>query len=193
MDKVYWEDKYIKNMATWDVGGISEPIKKYCDGLENKDLRILIPGSGNAHEAEYLLKKGFKNVFVMDISENAVKSFRERCPEFPQDKILNEDFFLHEGAYDMIIEQTFFCAIKRERRTDYAKKVFNLLNENGVLAGLLFNHEFGNEEPPFGGTKEEYETYFSPYFNFEIFETAYNSIKPRAGREFFIKFRKKHI
>ncbi|MDD5361786.1 MAG: methyltransferase domain-containing protein [Ignavibacteria bacterium] len=193
MEKVYWEEKYIGNNAAWDLGSISEPIKKYCDGLENKDLRILIPGSGNAHEAEYLSKKGFKNVYVMDISENAIKSFRRRCPDFPSDKILNEDFFLHDGTYDLILEQTFFCAIKRQRRSEYAKKVFDLLNENGVLAGLLFNHEFGNEEPPFGGTKEEYEKYFSPFFNFEIFEIAYNSIMPRADREFFIKFRKKHI
>ena len=191
MEKVYWEQRYSENNTHWDVGGISEPLKKYFNGLNNKDLRILIPGAGNAHEAEYLFNNGFKNVFVMDISENAVKSFINRCPDFPAENILNEDFFLHQGKYDLIIEQTFFCAIKRERRGEYAAKVYDLLNENGKLVGLLFNHEFGDEEPPFGGTKEEYENYFSRYFEMEIFETSYNSIKPRAGRELFIKLRKK--
>lgn len=33
------------------------PLKVYFDQLTNKDLKILIPGGGNSHEAEYLLKK----------------------------------------------------------------------------------------------------------------------------------------
>lgn len=88
----------------------------------------------------------------------------------------------------MIIEQTFFCAIFPNDRMKYAKKVHQLLNPNGRLVGLLFNHEFGNDFPPYGGTEEEYLRIFKPYFFIKQFSAATNSIKPRAGRELFINF-----
>ncbi|MFA5405634.1 MAG: hypothetical protein WC358_11940 [Ignavibacteria bacterium] len=55
---------------------------------------------------------------------------------------------------------------------------------------MLFNHEFGNDYPPYGGTKEEYLEYFKSFFEIKLFSTAYNSIKPRAGRELFINLKK---
>ena len=61
-----------------------------------------------------------------------------------------------------------------------------LLNPGGHLVGLLFNYEFNSDEPPYGGTEEEYRNIFNPYFYFKYFSTAYNSIKPRAGREIFL-------
>ena len=86
----------------------------------------------------------------------------------------------------MIIEQTFFCSLPRNQRNEYAKKMHALLNPGGHLVGLLFNYEFNSDEPPYGGTEEEYRNIFNPYFYFKYFSTAYNSIKPRAGREIFL-------
>ena len=47
------------------------------------------------------------------------------------------------------------------------------------------------DKRPFGGTREEYLTYLSPYFNTQVFEKCYNSIQPRAGNELFGIFQKK--
>jgi len=193
LNKLYWDNRYREGETGWDVGGVSEPLKDYIDQLEDRGIKILVPGAGNAYEAEYLFLKGFRKVHVLDISTVAIERFINRFPDFPRSQIINEDFFRHVGKYDLIIEQTFFCAIDRRRRSEYAEKAFNLLNDNGTITGLLFNHEFGKDEPPYGGTKEEYEKYFTPFFMTEIFETAYNSIKPRAGRELFFKFRKKTL
>jgi hypothetical protein len=66
-----------------------------------------------------------------------------------------------------------------------------LLNSGGKLVGLLFNHKFSFEGPPFGGTHEEYSTLFRPFFDIVKMDVAYNSIKPRAGRELFIILQKK--
>ncbi|MGV8016925.1 MAG: SAM-dependent methyltransferase [Ignavibacteria bacterium] len=193
MNKVYWDKRYREGETGWDVGSVSGPLKEYIDQLEYRGMKILVPGAGNAYEAEYLFLKGFRKVHVLDISTVAIEGFVNRFPDFPRSQIINEDFFRHDGKYDLIIEQTFFCAIERRLRAEYAEKAFNLLNDNGTITGLLFNHEFGKDEPPYGGTKEEYEKYFSPFFITEIFEPAYNSIKPRAGRELFFKFRKKKL
>jgi methyl halide transferase len=133
---------------------------------------------------------GFKNVFVLDWSEEIISEFKKRMPEFPPKHIINGDFFSHKGKYDLIIEQTFFCAIDRNLRAQYAKKIYNLLKPGGKLVGLLFNHEFESDSPPFGGTELEYRNYFKPFFEFKVFETSFNSIKPRKDRELFIILKK---
>jgi len=57
--------------------------------------------------------------------------------------------------------------------------------------GLLFNVPLYKDHPPFGGSKEEYLSTFSPYFNIEIMTTSYNSVQSRVGKELFVKLIKK--
>lgn len=189
--KEYWQQKYRDGATGWNIGSISTPIKEYIDQLSNKDLKILIPGAGNAYEAEYLFKNGFKNVFVLDIAHFPMENFQKRYPEFPENQLFVADFFKHQGEYDLILEQTFFCAITPHFRKKYVGKMYDLLKTNGKLVGLLFNFEFGNSFPPFGGNKDEYSKLFGSQFNFKTFEIAHNSIKPRENNELFIIFEKK--
>jgi thiopurine S-methyltransferase len=187
----YWDNRYINQETGWDTGSVTTPLKAYFDQIKDKTARILIPGAGNAHEAEYLFHQGFKNVFVLDYSSKALINFSERNPDFPASQLLQEDFFTHKGQYDLIIEQTFFCAIDPQLRPDYAKHMSELLVKNGKLVGVLFDDVLNTDVPPFGGNKEEYVNYFKPYFDFKVFEKCYNSIKPRAERELFINLMKK--
>lgn len=191
LGKEYWNNRYINNESGWDAGAITTPLKEFFDTLKNADISILIPGAGNAYEAEYLFNKGFKNVTVVDFAREPLKNIKKRCPEFPDSKLIQDDFFKYSGKFDLIIEQTFFCAIEPSLRPQYAKHMHSLLNTNGMLAGVLFNDTLNANHPPFGGSKEEYINYFEPYFKFKTFETCYHSIKPRAGRELFIRLVKK--
>lgn len=159
--------------------------------MTNKHLSILIPGGGNGYEAEYLFEKGFKNVYLLDWSQPPLTAFAERNVAFPPTQLICEDFFLHNGLYDLIIEQTFFCAISPALRAAYAQKMHQLLAPGGKLIGLLFDTIFEKEGPPFGGSAAAYRPYFEPYFHFRHFETCYNSIPPRAGKELFIELERK--
>lgn len=191
-DDKYWRQLYIEGRTRWDLGDATPPLKEYFDQLKDKYVKILIPGAGNAYEAEYLYKSGFKNVFVLDWAEEPLENLKKRFSDFPVKNLLCEDFFSHKGKYDLIIEYVFFCAIHPSLRNAYAKKVFELLKPNGKFVGILFNDPLAGEDgPPYGGTREEYIGYFSPYFNIMIYENAYNSIKPREGRELFCNFGKK--
>lgn len=190
-EALYWDEQYAQNRHGWDIGAVSAPLKAYFDQLSNPSLRILIPGAGFGWEAGYLNSKGFDAVFVLDFSKTALKKFQKNFPLFPSSHILREDFFQHTNTYDLIVEQTFFSGIPRHMRQQYAKHTAGLLNKKGKLMGLLFNHEFDFDGPPYGGNPEEYKSYFEPYFNIIIFETAYNSIKPRIGRELFLLLEKK--
>lgn len=181
----FWSERYKTNETGWDVGEISTPIRAYIDQLENKHLKILIPGCGYGHEAEYLYSKGFTNVHVIDLCEEPLKAFRERVPAFPVEQIHQGNFFEHTGSYDLIIEQTMFCAIDPMLREKYAQKVAELLNPGGKLVAVLFDIPF-ESGPPYGGNKEEYLTYFEKHFSVIHLESCYNSIAPRAGRELFM-------
>ena len=191
LDKNFWKSRYLNKDTKWDVGKISTPIREYIDQLRDKNLKILIPGCGNAYEAEYLNQLGFKNVYLIDISPIALLQFSERVPNFPKKKLVCTNFFLHNEQYDLMIEQTFFCAIHPSLRTKYAQHSAEILKSKGKIIGLLFNAELNNDKPPFGGNKKEYINIFSPYFKINCMDMAYNSIPPRKGRELFINLTKK--
>lgn len=185
LNKNYWEKRYETKETGWDVGKITTPLQEYIDQIENKNLTILIPGAGNGYELDYLLSKGFKNVFIVDFTETPLKNIKKRIPGFPENQLIKSDFFEHEGKYDLILEQTFFCALAPELRKKYVSKMHSLLSENGKLFGLLFDFPLTEEGPPYGGSKAEYLNLFTENFNIKTLETAYNSIKPRTERELF--------
>ena len=191
LDKHFWDSRYKNKETGWDIGYVSTPLKEYFDQLTNKNLKILIPGGGNSYEAEYLYKLGFHNVFIVDLSKTALQNFKKRVPNFPSQNLILGNFFDLKNAFDLIIEQTFFCALDPKLRPQYAKKMQALLQPKGKLIGLLFCIPLNTDNPPFGGNKEEYLTYFKPYFHIKKMEPAYNSIPPRKDSELFITLVKK--
>ena len=187
----FWDRKYRDKQTGWNAGMATTPLTTFFDGLLNKDIAILIPGCGNAHEARYLLDRGFTNISILDFAPSVVEQLREEFAGSPEVKIVHSDFFHHKGQYDLIIEQTFFCAIEPVLREKYVKKIAELLKPDGMIVGLLFNREF-EEGPPYGGHKEEYMRLFEPHLKLDKMEACYNSIAPRAGNElFFMASRKK--
>jgi len=186
----YWEQRYLQNETGWDMHQVSPPLKNYIDTIEDKNINILIPGCGNAYEAQYLWELGFKNITLIDIAETPVKRLQEKFAHQPI-QIFHQDFFIHQGSYQLILEQTFFCAIDPLLRPAYAEKCAQLLAPAGILAGLLFNTEFEKEGPPFGGHQKEYRKYFEPYFKFLQFDVCTTTIPPRMGKELFIMLQKK--
>jgi hypothetical protein len=189
--EAYWNHKYISKETGWDIGYVSAPLKNYIDQLSDKNMKILIPGGGHSYEAEYLYNQGFQNVFVADISRVALQNFQTRVPGFPKECLLHLDFFDIQDCFDLILEQTFFCAIDPSLRPKYAFNANRLLSEKGKLTGVLFDVPLNTDSPPFGGNKKEYLEIFEPYFNIEIMERSHNSIAERSGMELFIKMIKK--
>lgn len=190
LDSKFWAERYETGQTGWDTGSITTPLQTYMDGIEDKDLAILIPGGGNSHEAEHLHQQGFKHVHLVDWVQAPLDNLKSRVPSFPDKHLIKDDLFQHTGQYDLIIEQTFFCAIDPNLRKAYAEKMHSLLRPGGKIVGLLFQFPL-ESGPPFGGCKEEYLEYFEPLFYIEHMEPCYNSIKPREGRELFIELVKK--
>lgn len=186
LDQNYWDKRWINGETGWDIGYASKPICEYMRQYDNKSAKILIPGCGNAWEAEFLLSLGFKNIHLLDISPAACEVLQLRYKNNDQIKIHCGDFFKLQENFDLILEQTFFCAIDPGYRNLYVEKAYQLLNPGGKLVGLLFATEFDKEGPPFGGSLEEYNQLFSSKFKIRTLEYCINSITPRDGNELFV-------
>lgn len=186
LNQLFWDNRYKNNQTGWDLGCVSPPLKLFIDQIEDLSLRILIPGAGNAYEAEYLAEKGFKNVTVIDIAPSLVEQLKEKFKNKAGINIIQGDFFEHQGEYDVILEQTFFCALHPSLRDAYGMQMKSLLAENGSLVGVLFNRSFDGG-PPFGGSQEEYEQRFKKCFNDVKFEPCKTSHPARLGNEVWME------
>lgn len=189
-NKKYWEKRYEKGETGWDTGYISAPLKAYIDQLTNKEIKILIPGCGNAYEAQYLHDQGFTNVVVVDFVQKVLNYLIDRSPGFPKKNIILGDFFAHEGQYELILEQTFLSSIDPQLRPTYVKKIYDLLAPNGKLSGVLFDFELDGG-PPYGGTISLYEDYFKNLFDIHTLKPCYNSSESWQDLELFIILNKK--
>ena len=191
LNEYYWSNRYKNNEATWDMGKVSPPLKEYFEQLTDKRMSILIPGCGNAYEADYLLRNGFKNITLIDISPVPVDKLKNKFAAFlnKEINIICGDFFTFNQTFHLIIEQTFFCAIDPSLRTNYVEKMSELLNEDGKLVGVFFNKVF-EVGPPFSGSKAEYHLLFKNKFEIKIMDECYNSISPRKGSELFVMLQK---
>lgn len=188
-NETYWASRWENGQTGWDIGGPAPAIIQYFKNFEPKTIAILIPGCGNAYEAQALWEMGFRNITIIDIVAEKAIELQEKFKNTGI-KVIHSDFFLHQGQYDYIIEHTFFCSLHVPMRTAYAQKMASLLKDGGKLVGLLFNREFEGTEPPFGGNIEEYTDLFHPYFQEVMIAAAENSILPRKGSEVFIKLQK---
>ena len=192
----FWQQRYEQDSIGWDMGEVSPPLKVYIDQLPEtaKGQAILVPGAGNAYEVGYLHEQGFTNVTLVDFAPAPIQAFAERYPDFPTEHLICADFFglsPEQHQFDWVLEQTFFCAINPARRDEYVEQMAALLKPKGKLIGLLFDRDFGRQEPPFGGTKEEYQQRFGHFFDIEVMESSYNSHSARQGSELFVKLRVK--
>ncbi len=191
LNKAYWENRYKEQQLGWDIGGVSTPLQQYIDQLDSKSIKILLPGAGKGYEATYLHRNGFNNVYVVDIAAAPLHEFSSKNPDFPKDHLIIGDFFdLKLNDFDLILEQTFFCALVPTLRPKYVLKMKDILKKGGILAGLLFDFPLTEKGPPFGGSMEEYKGLFEEHFKIKTLERSYNSINPRQGSELFFIFEK---
>ena len=181
-----WQRHYDENDLGWDLGQVAPPFMNLLESNVIIPGKTLIPGCGRGHEVVYLAEKGF-DVTAVDYSMGAVDYLRQVVQQRELDsKILHNDFFelnsTHDGIYDLLIEQTFFCAISPNERTLYVGTVARVLKSGGMLAGLFYNT--GQEGgPPFNTTEEDIIKHFSELFEIRDLAKAKNSAKQRKDKE----------
>src|SRR5690606_27734921 len=87
LNQKFWNTLWENKTTHWDIGYPSPAIADFMSKYPNKEAAILIPGCGNAYEAEFLVKNGFTDITLIDIAPLAVKIIKERFAQYPQVKI----------------------------------------------------------------------------------------------------------
>ena len=195
-EPVFWDERYLKDEAGWDIGSPTPIFQKWSKTLTNKK-KILIPGAGNGHDAIFLSRKKH-NVYALDFSKEAISNINSISNKHHiKLNIMHLDFFDLDNKYfnyfDIILEYTFFCAIPINRRKDYIKLAHRLLKQGGSLVGILLpiDKDIKDDGPPFGIDLSRTINDFSEYFEIvDVLKTPL-SVESRMNKEVFIKFMKK--
>ena len=158
-----WQRHYEENDLGWDLGQVAPPFVKLWQEEKLPLGKVLVPGCGRGHEVVFLAENGF-DVTAIDFSSGAVTYLKNALKKRNlEGRILHQDFFSlyesHEGVYDLVLEQTFFCAISPKQRRDYVLNVSRILKPGGILVGLFY-HTDEQGGPPYNTTREDIEMHF---------------------------------
>lgn len=140
-----WEQRYREGRTRWDLGGAPPVLVRAIAARPAPPrLRVLVPGAGFGHDALAWARAGHR-VASVDLAPSAVRALRA-CAEragLTLDVREGDLFALPaawSSAFDVVWEQTCFCAIPPERRLDYVRAVAEALVPGGTYLGLFWNH-----------------------------------------------------
>lgn len=200
-DADFWAELYRTGDTGWDQGGPSPGLVDFL----NKDLgpgravpfrsgRALVPGCGRGHDARALAAAGF-TVIGLDVVKEAVEEAARmagveglKTIRFAQADFLDLPNRLR-GPFDLIFENTFFCAIDPDHRDQYVEAAANLLTPGGFLLGVFYNIQ-PETGPPFGATREELLDRFGQHFT-PILDRVPRSIPRREGKEILMLWQRR--
>ena len=181
-----WQRHYDEDDLGWDLGHVAPPFVDLLDSNIISPCKTLVPGCGRGHEVIFLAENGF-DLTAVDYSIGAVNHLNSVILERKLNiRVLNLDFFeldsTHNRLYDLLIEQTFFCAISPSQRLLYVETVARILQKGGMMAGLFY-HTGQEGGPPFNTTRQDIIKHFSGLFEIRELTQAKNSAEKRKGKE----------
>ena len=164
-----WEERYQHGETPWDKGAAHPGLVEF---LRHTPVRgtVFVPGCGLGYDVRALAATA-DEVVGLDLAPSAVRSAKAHPVVGGERYMLGDLFALPkkmQHAFDWVFEHTCFCAIPPERRADYAEAVASTLQPGGKLLALFYlNPDMAPDEsgPPFGTTKPELDTLFSPHFS----------------------------
>ena len=177
----FWDERYRGGVTPWDAGGVPPRLRRWLDAQPR--MRILVPGCGSGHELRLFAEHGH-NVLGIDFSDAALEAARRALGGFAE-RVRKADFFaLDEGAFDLVYERTFLCALPPRLRREWAGRVADLVRPGGRLAGFFFFDD-NVKGPPFGISARELRELLGQAFELKEDEAipAGQSVPVLAGKE----------
>ncbi|XP_066364547.1 probable thiol methyltransferase 2 isoform X2 [Miscanthus floridulus] len=155
-----WRRCWEEGVTPWDLG---QPTPAVVDLVNSGTLpggdhdgratTVLVPGCGAGHDVVALSGAG-RFVVGLDISEAAIHKARQRAAAADGNSFdfVAADFFTWEppDKFDIIFDYTFFCAFEPSMRPAWAKRIADLLKQDGELITLMYLLRGGAESLGFG-------------------------------------------
>lgn len=179
-----WEQRYREGRTRWDLGGAPPALARAIAARPAPPrLRVLVPGAGFGHDALAWARAGH-GVTAVDLAVSATDALSARAQRagLPL-RVLTADLF-HlptdlSSAFDLVWEQTCYCAIPPERRLDYVRAMADALVPGGLLLALLWNHGQPGG-PPYDVRWEEARSLFLGRFAERSVEPVPDSVPGRS-------------
>lgn len=148
----FWNAKYEEQNTPWDLGEVSDAVRLLAERYFPPQGRVLVPGCGRGHEVIWLAERGYR-VTAVDFADEAIRHLREQASlHRVHPDILHDDIFLLpaqlNSRFDVLLEQTCFCAIDPSLRDEYERLAHRVLKPGGQLLGVFMEVE-GVEGPPY--------------------------------------------
>ncbi|MFT5337609.1 MAG: SAM-dependent methyltransferase [Sphingobacteriales bacterium] len=181
----YWSKRYKATDTPWQLKEVSPAFVQWFSKVQPpKDTRILIPGAGGGHEAIWLEQQGYTNIVVLDWAPEVIQAQKKNHPNSTVSWICG-DFFAESQKFDLILEQTFFCALPPAMRKAYFQKMGELLASKGKLIGVFFK-QISAGGPPFHCSEDDLLFGLSEVFEEVKIVGCEYSIAPRLGNEWWV-------
>ncbi len=143
-DPNWWDEIYQNGDVRWDNGGAHHLLELLIPPQKLTRCRVLVLGCGAGHDAAWWEKRGHI-VTGVDFSSEAVERARATYGEreslrWIQADVLNlpnGDPRFAPGNFDVIFENTLFCAIPPSQREMLVRTWYRLLSRRGRLIGLV--------------------------------------------------------
>ena len=189
-----WEHHYETDDLRWDLGEVAPPFVHLWEERKISQCKAIIPGCGRGHEAIFLAERGFQ-ITAVDYTQGAVGLLEKALlKENLSGEVLRQDFFeldsYYNDKFDLMLENTFFCAINPSMRQKYVVTAGRILKSGALLVGLFYETD-KEGGPPFNTRKRDIEEHFSERFAIEVLSKTLHSAEQRQGKEWLAIFKKK--
>ena len=178
----FFDSRFAAGKTPWDFGGVPNSLRLFLEKHHGPG-RVLIPGCGSGYEIEAFASTHWE-VMGVDFSTVAVARARQLLGPLG-DQVHQGDFFdypLRQGWFDIIYERTFLCTLTPEFRTQYARRIAELVAPSGLLCGFFF---FGPEDepPPYPISQDQLYELLGTWFDKIEDKAVEDSLPLFAGKE----------
>ena len=143
----FWDLRYEARFAPWDAGKVPARLRAYVQAA-GAPRRVLVPGCGSALDVAFLAQCGW-DVLGIDFSAEAL-AVAGAALGAHAGRLRQADFFapIPEAPFPVVYERAFLCALPRRLWPDWSRRIAELVEPEGVLAGFFYFDE-GDRGPPF--------------------------------------------
>lgn len=186
----FWDLRYDAGFAPWDPGGVPAQLRAFV-ARAARPRSVLVPGCGAAHEVRCLAEAGW-DVLGLDFSHEALA--RARALLGPHvNRVRYGDFFapIAGEPFEVVYERAFLCALPRRLWRDWARRLAQVVEPGGTLAGYFY-FDAGERGPPFGlGGQQQLDELLAPSFERIADAAVGDSIDVFRGKERWQEWRRR--